>query len=227
MRARTLYEFDNLFTAPLHGFRDTDDYWSRASAKPHLHRIRIPALVLNARNDPFVPAHSLPGPQEVGRSVTLWQPAHGGHVGFARGRFPGHGQTLPEAVTDWFAVALRSGMDAIVEAALRKWPNVPDCYGWLALDARGDWYLRDERGAGRRAVSAGQGQPHRTPRLARVHRAQLRGRCPRLPVLPERAAARLRRAGGRPLGVAADTGHALRHAHTHRGAGGLPQRLAG
>ena len=54
--ARTLYEFDNLFTAPLHGFRDTDDYWLRASAKPHLHRIRIPALLLNARNDPFVPA---------------------------------------------------------------------------------------------------------------------------------------------------------------------------
>jgi predicted alpha/beta-fold hydrolase len=102
--ARTLYEFDNLFTAPLHGFRDTDDYWSRASAKPHLRRIRIPALVLNARNDPFVPAHSLPGPHEVGLSVTLWQPAHGGHVGFARGRFPGHGQTLPEAVTDWFAL---------------------------------------------------------------------------------------------------------------------------
>ena len=102
--ARTLYEFDNLFTAPLHGFRDTDDYWSRASAKPHLRRIRIPALLLNARNDPFVPAHSLPGPQEVSPHVTLWQPAHGGHVGFARGRFPGHGQTLPEAVTDWFGL---------------------------------------------------------------------------------------------------------------------------
>jgi len=102
--ARTLYEFDNLFTAPLHGFRDTDDYWSRASAKPHLRRIRIPALLLNARNDPFVPARSLPAAQEVGRSVTLWQPVHGGHVGFARGRFPGHGQTLPEAVTDWFAL---------------------------------------------------------------------------------------------------------------------------
>jgi predicted alpha/beta-fold hydrolase len=102
--ARTLYEFDNLFTAPLHGFRDTDDYWSRASAKPRLSHIRIPALLLNARNDPFVPAHSLPGPQEVGSSVMLWQPAHGGHVGFAHGRFPGHGQTLPEAVTDWFAL---------------------------------------------------------------------------------------------------------------------------
>jgi len=99
--ARTLHAFDNVFTAPLHGFKDTDDYWLRASAKPHLRRIRIPALVLNARNDPFVPAHSLPGPKEVGRCVTLWQPAHGGHVGFAQGRFPGHVHTLPEAVTGW------------------------------------------------------------------------------------------------------------------------------
>ena len=98
---RTLYEFDNLFTAPLHGFRDTDDYWARASAKPHLQRIRIPALVLNARNDPFVPIACLPAPHEVGRFVTLWQPAHGGHVGFAHGRFPGHVQSLPEAVTGW------------------------------------------------------------------------------------------------------------------------------
>jgi predicted alpha/beta-fold hydrolase len=101
LRARTLYEFDNVFTAPLHGFRDTDDYWLRASAQPHLHRIRIPALVLNARNDPFVPARALPGPQDVGRFVTLWQPSHGGHVGFAQGRFPGHVQSLPEAVTGW------------------------------------------------------------------------------------------------------------------------------
>ena len=36
-------------------------------------------------------------------------------------------------------------MDEIVKAALRKWPNVPHCHGWLALDARGDWYMRDER----------------------------------------------------------------------------------
>jgi hypothetical protein len=36
-------------------------------------------------------------------------------------------------------------MDEIVKAALKKWPNVPDCYGWLALDARGDWYMRDDR----------------------------------------------------------------------------------
>jgi predicted alpha/beta-fold hydrolase len=101
LAARTLYEFDNVFTAPLHGFRDTDDYWSRGSAKPHLARIRIPALVLNALNDPFLPAHSLPQQREVGAFVTLWQPRHGGHVGFPAGRWPGHLLTLPERVMGW------------------------------------------------------------------------------------------------------------------------------
>jgi predicted alpha/beta-fold hydrolase len=103
--ARTLYEFDDVFTAPLHGFRDTPDYWARASARPHLARIRVPALVLNARNDPFVPAGSLPRPGEAGLGpwVTLWQPAQGGHVGFPAGRFPGRVQAMPEAVASWLA----------------------------------------------------------------------------------------------------------------------------
>jgi hypothetical protein len=101
--ARTLYEFDNVFTAPLHGFADTPDYWARASAKPHLARVRIPALVLNARNDPFVPGRSLPAPAEVGRFVTLWQPDEGGHVGFPAGGFPSHVQAMPQAVTTWLA----------------------------------------------------------------------------------------------------------------------------
>ena len=99
--ATTLHAFDDVFTAPLHGFRDADDYWRRGSAKPHLDRIRIPALVLNARNDPFVPAWSLPTPGQVGNPVTLWQPAHGGHVGFPAGVWPGHLRTLPERVMDW------------------------------------------------------------------------------------------------------------------------------
>ena len=101
--ARDLYEFDNVFTAPVHGFKSTEDYWGRGSAKPHLHRIRIPALVVNARNDPFVPAWSLPHQNEVGDSVTLWQPAHGGHVGFPKGPIPGHVRTMPDAVGGWLA----------------------------------------------------------------------------------------------------------------------------
>lgn len=99
--ARDLYEFDNVFTAPLHGFKNTEDYWARGSAKPHLHRIRIPALVVNARNDPFVPAWCLPHQNEVGPCVTLWQPAHGGHVGFPKGPVPGHVRTMPDAVGGW------------------------------------------------------------------------------------------------------------------------------
>jgi predicted alpha/beta-fold hydrolase len=90
LAARDLYAFDNVFTAPLHGFRNTEDYWLRASAKPLLHRIRVPALVVNARNDPFVPAASLPLP-------------HGGHVGFAHGRLPGHVRAMPDAVGGWLA----------------------------------------------------------------------------------------------------------------------------
>ncbi|MEJ8826293.1 alpha/beta fold hydrolase [Variovorax humicola] len=101
LAVRDLYTFDNVFTAPLHGFRDTDDYWRRGSAKPHLSEIRIPALVVNAANDPFVPAHSLPRPGEVGANVTLWQPAQGGHVGFPRGLPPGHVQAMPQAVGEW------------------------------------------------------------------------------------------------------------------------------
>lgn len=100
--ARTIYEFDDAFTAPLHGFAGTRDYWARASAKPHLRRIRVPALALNARNDPFVPASSLPSAADAGDRLTLWQPAEGGHAGFPSGRFPGHVGTMPQAVCDWF-----------------------------------------------------------------------------------------------------------------------------
>lgn len=102
-QVRTLREFDDLFTAPLHAFRDADDYYARASAGPHLGRIRIPALVLNARNDPFLPASALPQAAAAGPCVTLWQPAHGGHVGFASGRWPGSIATMPERVTGWLA----------------------------------------------------------------------------------------------------------------------------
>jgi len=102
-QARDLYEFDNLVTAPLHGFRDTDDYWARASAKPFLARVAVPALALNARNDPFLPASALPAQAEVSPAVTLEYPAHGGHVGFAAGGLPpGHLKWLPQRLITFF-----------------------------------------------------------------------------------------------------------------------------
>ena len=101
MAATNLHTFDDVFTAPLHGFKDADDYYARASARPHLRRIRIPALALNALNDPFVPRASLPRADEVGPCVTLWQPREGGHVGFPDGHVPGRVRTMPNAVGRW------------------------------------------------------------------------------------------------------------------------------
>src|SRR5262249_28741089 len=103
--ARTLYAFDDCFTAPLHGFASADDYWRRASSKPHLAAIPLPALLRNPRNDPLVPGASLPRPHESGAHVTLWQPQHGGHVGFVAGRWPGHVNAMPDAVCEWLAAA--------------------------------------------------------------------------------------------------------------------------
>jgi len=102
-RVRTMWEFDDAVTAPLHGFAGVADYWTRGSSKPWLRDVPVPTLVLNARNDPFIPAESLPTVRDVSASITLEQPAHGGHVGFASGRFPGHVGWLPARLLHYFA----------------------------------------------------------------------------------------------------------------------------
>ncbi len=103
LQACTLRAFDNVVTAPLHGYRDTDDYWLRASSKPLLVNIVAPTLMINARNDPFLPPQALPLPHEVSRAVSLEFPAAGGHVGFVAGAFPGHLDWLPQRILDFFA----------------------------------------------------------------------------------------------------------------------------
>ena len=105
-RARTLREFDDVVTAPLHGFRDTDDYWTRASAKPVLRRVGVPTLLLNARNDPFLPAAALPGPSEVSAAVRLEFPEQGGHAAFVSAPFPGDIDWMPRRITAFFEEAL-------------------------------------------------------------------------------------------------------------------------
>jgi len=102
LSARTLREFDDVVTAPLHGFLDTDDYWRRASSKPWLPHVAVPALLISALNDPFVPAHALPAPERISRHVTLCQPDQGGHAGFVEGRFPGHLGWLPRKLIRFF-----------------------------------------------------------------------------------------------------------------------------
>jgi len=105
-RARTLREFDDVVTAPLHGFHGTDDYWTHASAKPVLGRIEVPTLLLNARNDPFLPESALPARADVSRRVRLELPDEGGHAAFVSAPFPGDIAWMPRRVTAFFAEAM-------------------------------------------------------------------------------------------------------------------------
>ena len=82
---RTFREFDDRYTAPLHGFADALDYWQRSSSLHYLQAIRIPALLVNARNDPFLSPACFPQDIAVQHDyLHLEMPASGGHVGFIR-----------------------------------------------------------------------------------------------------------------------------------------------
>jgi len=80
---RTLKEFDERITAPLHGFADAEDYWAKASSLQYLKDIRVPALLLSARNDPLLAEPSFPVELAQGSEhIHLEAPSCGGHVGF-------------------------------------------------------------------------------------------------------------------------------------------------
>jgi uncharacterized protein len=104
--ARTLREFDEVVTAPLHGFNGAADYYRQASCKPLLGAIATPTLIINARNDPFLPARCLPAPEEVSADIQLDLPEAGGHVGFVSGRFPGNIDWLTQRILQFFAAGL-------------------------------------------------------------------------------------------------------------------------
>ena len=88
LRARTFAEYDRAVTAPLNGFADERDYWTRASSAPYLRRIRRPTLLVNALDDPIVPPGALPDPAELPPRVRAEFVARGGHAAFLEGRWP-------------------------------------------------------------------------------------------------------------------------------------------
>ncbi len=106
--ARTLAEFDDAYTAPVHGYGSAADYYHRASCRPDIAGIRLPFLLINAANDPFVPDYLHPKPHEVGPSVVCEYPTTGGHVGFVSGSFPGHLNWLPQRLIGFFNENLRA-----------------------------------------------------------------------------------------------------------------------
>ena len=84
----TFRQFDNAITAPLNGFRDVDDYYVQSSCRQYLHAIRTPTLIIQARDDPFLPQAALPAENDLGPAVTLELARQGGHVGFIAGANP-------------------------------------------------------------------------------------------------------------------------------------------
>jgi predicted alpha/beta-fold hydrolase len=86
---RSVRQFDELFTAPHFGFEGADDYYYRASAMRVIDRIRVPALIITAEDDPFVPADPFRDPHLTGNDkITLIVTPHGGHCGFVSDATP-------------------------------------------------------------------------------------------------------------------------------------------
>ncbi|MBL1271625.1 MAG: alpha/beta fold hydrolase [Oceanospirillales bacterium] len=80
---QSFHEFDDRYTAPLHGFADATEYWAQCSALSRLKDVRVPALMVNAADDPFLSAKCFPeSPTVLGAHVRLDAPKWGGHVGF-------------------------------------------------------------------------------------------------------------------------------------------------
>lgn len=105
-KVRTFHEYDEYITAPLHGFEGADDYYARASSRQFIPAIRVPTLVLHARDDPFLPARAIPRPDECPRAVTLELPERGGHVAFITDPLPGVTRPwLEERIMDFLADA--------------------------------------------------------------------------------------------------------------------------
>src|SRR5262249_25414483 len=90
-RVETIYEFDETVTAPVHGFEDAHDYYSRSSSLGYLDGVDVPTLLLSAMDDPFLPPDVLERVREVAESnpcLTLEFTERGGHVGFVSGKVP-------------------------------------------------------------------------------------------------------------------------------------------
>jgi len=102
-KCRNFRQFDRLVTAPLHGFRDENDYYQQASTRPLLHQITTPTLILHSRDDPFLPTIAIPRLDELSPAITMPEIHYGGHVGFLANCRPGQTQSrLPVHLAGYF-----------------------------------------------------------------------------------------------------------------------------
>ncbi|SUO93746.1 YheT family hydrolase [Suttonella ornithocola] len=103
-KPKSFADFDDVYTAPLAGYANAKQYYQEASAFPYLSQITCPTLLINALNDPFMPAQFLPTKASISSYVRLCQPKRGGHVGFVQKGLDTH--WLEETVFDYYASVL-------------------------------------------------------------------------------------------------------------------------
>lgn len=89
---KNFWDFDNTFTAPIHGFPDAECYYQHASSRQYLQAIQKPTLIIHAKDDPFMTHEAIPELGELSQTVTLELATRGGHVGFVSGNQPGRSQ---------------------------------------------------------------------------------------------------------------------------------------
>jgi predicted alpha/beta-fold hydrolase len=110
MRAKTFREFDDVATAPLHGFTDANDYYTRSSSIHYLSRVTTPTLCISAEDDPFLPPEVLERAKAAASpSIEFITTRHGGHVGFVGGFLPWKSvYWAEELVVDWLAANIET-----------------------------------------------------------------------------------------------------------------------
>ncbi len=82
---KTFWEFDGIYTAPIHGFESAQDYYTKCSSKQFLKDIQTPTLIIHSSDDPFMNTNIIPTDEEMSPKITLELYKNGGHVGFISG----------------------------------------------------------------------------------------------------------------------------------------------
>jgi len=99
---KTFWEFDNIYTAPIHGFASAQDYYTRCSSKQYLKNIRTKTLIIHSMDDPFMTPEVLPTQNELSQSIKLELYPNGGHVGFISGTFFQPKYWLEDRIIEYF-----------------------------------------------------------------------------------------------------------------------------
>ncbi len=101
-KLKTFWDFDGIYTAPIHGFSSAKEYYDLSSAKQYIKHICTPTLIIHALDDPFMSSDILPSKGELSQHVTLEVSKHGGHVGFISGSIFNPKYWLEERIIRYF-----------------------------------------------------------------------------------------------------------------------------